>query len=108
MRGGLSKSPPASITRSSSPGPTPLMSSACLGLGGQVDSNRSQPLIERVKRELENLALGVPELRDVRRIRRVERPGHQRQALDQRPLDQWRKAFRVLTDGFLQDLSSVS
>src|ERR1700737_4114160 len=104
--GGLSKSCPASITRSSSPGPIPLMSSACRGLGGQVDSNCSQSLVQRIKGELKDLALRVAELGDVSRIRRVERPGHQRQAFHQRLLDQRRESLRVFANRFLQDLDA--
>src|ERR1700738_852380 len=105
LRGGLSNRCPASITRLSSPGPRlSILTGSCSRLGGQVNSNCPQPLVERVKRELEDLALRVPELGDVPRVGRVERPGYQRQALDQSPLDQRSETLRVFAHRFLQDL----
>src|SRR6267378_8578638 len=81
-----------------------MSTGALLRSGGQVDSNRPQSLVQRVKRELEDLALGVSELGDVFGIGRVESSRDQGQALDKRLLDQRREALRVFADRLLQDL----
>src|SRR5258708_39471570 len=71
--GALSKRCAAALTRSLSPGPSRTISGTGRGWtsGGQVDSNRPQPLVQRIKRELEDLALGVSELGDVAQIGRA-------------------------------------
>src|SRR6202140_3880594 len=106
--GALSKRRAAALTRSSSPGPIRTISTSGRGWtsGGQVDSNRPQSLVQRVKRELENLTLGVSELRDVSRIGRVQRAGDERQALDERFLNQRCEAFRIFSDRLLQHLDA--
>src|SRR5713101_3338980 len=96
----------AALTRFASRGPIRTISTAGRGWtsGGQVDSNRPQPLVQRFKRELEYFALGVSELGDVARIGRVQRARDQRKALHERLLDQRRVALRVFSDRLLQHL----
>src|SRR5579872_3675595 len=76
------------------------------GSGREVDSDRPQALVQRFEGELHDLAFGVAELGDVSRIRRVERAGDERQALDQRLLDDRRVALGVVAHGFLEDLDA--
>src|SRR5713101_2147853 len=74
--------------------------------GSEVEPDRPQALVERLERELQDLAFGVAVLGDVTRIRRVERVGDQWQALDQSPLDDRRKPRRILADRLLQHLDA--
>src|SRR5207237_2023682 len=74
--------------------------------GGEVDPDRPQALVERVEGELQDLALGMPELGDVGGVWRVERARDQGKALDQRLLDQGRIAVGVLAHRVAQHLDA--
>src|SRR5207245_11709565 len=51
--------------------------------GGEVDSNRTQAFVQRIKGELDDLALGVAELSDIARVARIDNAGDQGHALDE-------------------------
>src|SRR6266568_3059704 len=74
--------------------------------GGEVDPDRPQALVQRIERELHDLALGVPELGDVGRVGRIKCARDQRQALDDGLLDDRRVAVRVLAHRVLQHLDA--
>src|SRR5260370_26958572 len=74
--------------------------------GGEVDPDRPQALVQRVERELQDLALGVAVVGDVTRVWRVERVRDQRQAFGQGPLNDRREAWRILTHPLLEHLDA--
>src|SRR6266849_2367023 len=74
--------------------------------GSEVDPDRPQALVERVERELQDLALGVAIVGDETRVRRVERVRDQRQTFDQGLLNDRREARRVRTHRLLQHLDA--
>src|SRR5437764_6315517 len=76
------------------------------GLSGQADTDRPQALVEGVHRVADDLALRVPVLGDVPRVRRVEGAGDERKALENGALDQRREALRVLADRVTQHLDA--
>src|ERR1043165_9021010 len=55
--------------------------------GGEVDPDRAQSLVERIDRELHDLAFGVTVVGDETRVGRVERAGDEWEALDEALLD---------------------
>src|SRR6267378_3410492 len=74
------------------------------GSGGEVDPDRAQALVEGFECELQDVAFGVAVIGDVARVGWVEGVGDQRQALDQRLLDDRGESRRVLPHGLLQHL----
>src|ERR1700730_2249344 len=73
-------------------------------LWGQVDPDGAEPLVQRVHGELHQLLLGPSELGVVAGVGRLDGPGDQGEALDQRALDDRRETLGVLAHRLLEDL----
>src|ERR1700730_3642655 len=70
--------------------------------GGEIDPYRSEALVQRLERELQNLAFGMTVIGHVPRVWRIECVGYEGEAFDEGLLDDRCEARCILTHRLLQ------